>query len=168
MATTSVVEATKTGCGRVQCGGRGRGRQTSRTSTAYNRPSFIGREPTLKHDIFDYQEAQQAQKYRDNIEAHKIYVGRKHTKYTADLVSSLDTLTLNIPAELAVLMEASPTPGALKNGSWTTGKERNNRKYSKTFWPASMHWSGVNAPWYYMINYKHTQPSLPLNNTKTD
>ena len=110
---TSVVEATKTGRGRVQRGGRGRGRQTSRTSTAYNRPSFIGREPTLKHDIFDYQEAQQAQKYRDNIEALKIYVGRKHTKYTADLVSSLDTLTLKIPAELAVLTETTPTPGAL-------------------------------------------------------
>ena len=111
--TTSVMEATKTGRGRVQRSGRGCGRQTSRTS-AYNRPSFIGCEPTLKHDIFDYQEAQQAQKYRDNIEALKIYVGRKHTKYTADLVSSLDTLTLNIPAELAVLTETTPTPGALK------------------------------------------------------
>ena len=86
-APTSVVEATKTGRGRGQCLGRCRGRQTSQTSTTYNRPSFIGRKPTLKHDIFDYQEAQQAQKYRDNIEALKIYVGRKHTKYTADLVS---------------------------------------------------------------------------------
>ena len=108
------MEATKAGCGRGQRGGQGRGWQINRTSTAYNRPSFIGREPTLKHDIFDYQEAQQAQKYRDNIEALKIYVGRKHTKYTADLVSSLDTLTLSIPEELAVLTEASPTPGALK------------------------------------------------------
>ena len=35
-------------------------------------------------------------------------------KYTADLVSSLDTLTLSILEELAVLTEASPTPGALK------------------------------------------------------
>ena len=35
-------------------------------------------------------------------------------KYTADLVSSLDTLTLNIPVELAVLMETTPTPSALK------------------------------------------------------
>ena len=38
-------------------------------------------------------------------------------KYTAELVSSLDTLTLNIPEELAVLTETSPTPGALKNGN---------------------------------------------------
>ena len=73
--TISAVEATKAGCGRGQCGGRGHGRQINRTSTVYNRPSFIGREPTLKHDIFDYQEAQQAQKYRDNLEALKIYVG---------------------------------------------------------------------------------------------
>ena len=80
-----------------------------------SRPSFIGREPTLKHDIFNYQETQQAQKYRDNIETLKIYVGRKHTKYTAELVSSLDTLTFSIPEELAVLTETSPTPGALKN-----------------------------------------------------
>ena len=168
MSTTSVVEATKTGCGRVQCGGRGCGRQTSRTSTAYNRPSFIGCEPTLKHDIFDYQEAQQAQKYQDNIEALKVYVGRKHMKYTADLVSSLDTLTLNIPVELAVLTETTPTPGALKNGNWTTRKERNNGKYTKISWPASMHWSGVNALWYYVINYDHTHPLLPLNNNKMD
>ena len=54
--TTSAVESTKAGCGRGQCGGRGRGRQAGRTPTPYNRPSFIGREPTLKHDIFDYQE----------------------------------------------------------------------------------------------------------------
>ena len=112
--TTSAVEATKTGRGRGQRSGRGCGRQISRTSTTYNRPSFIGREPILKHDIFDYQETQQAQKYQDNIEALKIYVGRKCTKYTADLVSSLDTLTLSILEELAVLTEASPTPGALK------------------------------------------------------
>ena len=130
---TSAVEATKAGRRRGQRGGWGSGRQYNRTSTAYNRSSFIGREPTLKHDIFDYQEAQQAQKYRDSIEALKVYVGRKHTRHTADLASSLDTLTLSIPEELAVLMEASPTPGALKNGSWTTRKERNNEKSSKTF-----------------------------------
>ena len=112
--TKSAVEATKAGHGRGQRGGRGCGWQINQTSTSYNRSLFIGREPTLKHDIFNYQDAQQAQKYRDNIEALKIYVGRKHTKYTADLVSSLDTLTLSIPEELAVLTEASPTPGALK------------------------------------------------------
>ena len=129
-ATTSDVESTKAGRGRGQHGGRGRGRQTGRTPTPYNRPSFIGREPTLKHDIFDYQETQQAQKYRDNIEVLKIYVGRKHTKYTAELVSSLDTLALDIPEELAVMTEASPTPGALKNGNWITRKEKNNERYS--------------------------------------
>ena len=101
-ATTNAVESTKGGCGRGQRGGRGRGRHTGRTPAPYSRPSFIGREPTLKHDIFDYQETQQAQKYRDNIEAIKIYIGRKHTKYTAELVSSLDTLNLDILEELAV------------------------------------------------------------------
>ena len=130
--TTNTVESSKAGRGRGQHGGRGRGRQASRTPAPYSRPSFIGREPTLKHDIFDYQETQQAQKYRDNIEALKIYIGRKHTQYTAELVSSLDTLTLSIPEELAVLTETSPTPGALKNGSWITRKERNNEKYSTT------------------------------------
>ena len=116
-AATSVVEPTKPGHGRGQRGGRGQGHQTTRTPAPYSRPSFIRHEPTLKHDIFNYQEAQQAQKYRDNIEALKIYVGQKHTKYTAKLVSSLDTLTLNIPEELAVLTETSPTPGAQKNGN---------------------------------------------------
>ena len=116
-AATSAVESTKSGYGQGQHGGRGRGRQTTRTPAPYSRPSFIGRKPTLKHGIFDYQEAQQAQKYQDNIEALKIYVGRKHTKYTAELVSSLDTLTLNIPEELVVLTETSPTLGALKNGN---------------------------------------------------
>ena len=111
-ATTSAADSTKAGRGQGQCGGRGRGCQAGRTPTQYNRPSFIGREPTLKHDIFVYQETQQAQKYRENLEALKIYVGRKHTKYTAELVSSLDTLTLDIPEELAVLTKASPTPGA--------------------------------------------------------
>ena len=53
-------------------------------------------------------------------------------KYTAELVSSLDTLTLSIPEELAILTETSPTPGALKNGNWITRKERNNEKYSTT------------------------------------
>ena len=52
-----------------------RGSQASRTPAPYSRPSFIRHEPTLKHDIFDYQETQQAQKYRDNIEALKIYIG---------------------------------------------------------------------------------------------
>ena len=72
---TSVTEGHKTGRGRGQRGGRGRGRQNSRTLTTYSKSSFTGREPTLKHDIFDYQETQQAQKYCDNIEALKIYVG---------------------------------------------------------------------------------------------
>ena len=61
--TTNTVEYSKAGRGRGQCGGHGRGRQASRTPAPYSRPSFIGREPTLKHDIFDYQETQQAQKY---------------------------------------------------------------------------------------------------------
>ena len=131
MAATSAMESTKAGWGRGQRGGRGRRRQASHTPTPYSRPSFIGCEPTLKHDIFEYQETQQAQKYRDNIEALKIYIGRKHMKYTAELVSSLDTLTLSIPEELAILTETSPTPGALKNGNWTTRKGRNNEKHSK-------------------------------------
>ena len=131
MVATSAMESTKAGRRRGQRGGRSRGCQTSHTPAPYSRPSFIGREPTLKHDIFDYQETQQAQKYRDNIEALKIYIGRKHTKYTAKLVTSLDTLTLSILEELAVLTESSPTPGALKNGSWTTRKGRNNEKHSK-------------------------------------
>ena len=122
--TTSAVESTKAGCGRGQRVSRGRGWQVSRTSTPYSRPSFIGREPTLKHDIFDYQETQQAQKYRDNSEALKIYIGRKHTKYTAELVSSLDTLTLSIPEELAVLTETSPTLGALKKWELDSKKKR--------------------------------------------
>ena len=46
-ATTSAVDATKAGRGRGQRGGRGRGRQVGRTPTPYNRPSFIGSEPTL-------------------------------------------------------------------------------------------------------------------------
>ena len=138
-ATTSAVESTKGGRGRGQRSGRGRGRHTGRAPAPYSRPSFIGREPTLKHDIFDYQETQQAQKYRDNIEAIKIYIGRKHTKYTAELVSSLDTLTLDIPEELAVLSGEAPTPGALKNGSWITRKEKNNEKYTIISWQASTH-----------------------------
>ena len=97
--TTNAVESSKAGCGQGRHGGHGQGRQASRTLAPYSRPSLIGCEPTLKHDIFDYQETQQAQKYRDNIEALKIYIGRKHMKYTAELVSSLDTLTLSIPEE---------------------------------------------------------------------
>ena len=79
-ATTSAVESMKAGRGWGQRGGRGRGHQAGWTPTPYNRPSFIGQEPTLKHDIFDYQEMQQAQKYRDNIEAlktHKIHCGTR-------------------------------------------------------------------------------------------
>ena len=63
MAATSAVESTKAGCGRGQHGGRGQGCQTTRTPAPYSRPSFIGRQPTLKHDIFNYQETQQAQRY---------------------------------------------------------------------------------------------------------
>ena len=69
------MESSKAGRGRGQRGGRGRGRQTNLTTAPYSRPSFIGREPTLKHDIFNYQETQQAQKYRDNIKALRIYIG---------------------------------------------------------------------------------------------
>ena len=136
MAATSAVESTKAGCGRGQRGGCGQGRQTTRTPALYSRPSFIEREPTLKHDIFDYQETQQAQKYRDNIKALKIYAGRKHTKYTAELVRSLDTLTLSIPEELAVLTETSPTPGALKMGiglQEKRGTMRNIPKFPSQF-----------------------------------
>ena len=115
-ATTNAVESSKAGHGRGQCGVCGRGRQASQTPAPYSRPSFIGGEPTLKHDIFDYQETQQARKYRDNIEVLKIYIGQKHRKYTAELVSSLDTLTLSIPEELALLTETSPSLGALKMG----------------------------------------------------
>ena len=138
-ATTSAVESTKGGCGRGQRGGRGRGRHTGHAPAPYSRPSFIGQEPTLKHDILNYQETQQAQKYRDNIEALKIYIGRKHTKDTVELVSSLDTLTLDIQEELAELSGETPTPGALKNGSWITRKEKNNEKYTIISWQASMH-----------------------------
>ena len=127
------MESTKAGHGQGQCGGRGRGRQAGRTPTLYNRPSFIGQEPTLKHDIFDYQETQQAQKYRDNIEALKIYIGRMHTKYTAELVSSLDTLTLDIPEELAVLSKASPTPGALKKWELDYKKREEQREIFHNF-----------------------------------
>ena len=81
-ATTSAVESTKGGRGRGQRSGRGRGRHTGRAPAPYSRPSFIGREPTLKHDIFDYQETQQAQKYRDNIEAIKIYILDENTQNT--------------------------------------------------------------------------------------
>ena len=62
-ATTNTVESMKAGRGWGHCGSRGRGCQAGRTPTSYSRPSFIGQEPTLKHDIFDYQETQQAQKY---------------------------------------------------------------------------------------------------------
>ena len=132
-ATTSAVELTKGGRGRGQRGGHGRGSHAGHTPAPYNRPSFIGREPTLKHDIFDYQETQQAQKYRDNIEALKIYIGRKHTKYTAELVSSLDTLTLDIPEELAVLTEATPTPGALKKWELDYKKREEQREIFHNF-----------------------------------
>ena len=137
--SSSTVESSKGGRGRGQRGGRGRGRPTGRVPAPYNRPSFIGREPTLKHDVFDYQETQQAQNYRDNIEALKIYIGQKHTKYTAELVSSLDTLNLDIPEELAELTVETPTPGALKNGSWTIRNEKNNARYTIIFWQASTH-----------------------------
>ena len=132
-ATTSAVESMKAGRGRGQRGGRGRGRQAGSTPTPYNRPSFIGREPTLKHDIFDYQETQQAQKYRDNVEALKIYIGRKHTKYTVELVSSLDTLTLYIPEELAILTKTSPTPGALKKWELDYKKREEQREIFHNF-----------------------------------
>ena len=133
MVATSAMESTKAGRGRGQRGGRGQGRQVNRTTALYSRPSFIGCEPTLKHDIFNYQETQQAQKYRDNIEALKIHIGRKHTKYTAKLVSSLDTLTLSILEELAVLTEASPTPGALKKWELDYKKREEQREIFQNF-----------------------------------
>ena len=131
--TTSAAEGHRAGRGREQRGGRGRRRQNSRTLTTHSKSSFTGREPTLKHDIFDYQDTQQAQKYRDNIEALKIYVGRKHTKYTAELVSSLDALTLEIPAEWPVLTEASPTPGTLKKWEMDYKKREEQREIYQNF-----------------------------------
>ena len=53
-ASSNTVESSKGGRGRGQRGGRGRGRHTGRAPAPYNRPSFIGREPTLKHNVFDY------------------------------------------------------------------------------------------------------------------
>ena len=132
-ASSNTVELSKGGRGRGQHGGRGRGCHTGRAPTPYNRPSFIGREPTLKHDVFDYQETQQAQKYRDNIEALKIYIGRKHTKYTAELVSSLDTLTLDIPEELDELTVETPTPGALKKWELDYKKQEEQREIYHNF-----------------------------------
>ena len=132
-ATTSAVESTKGGRGRGQRSGCSQGRHMGRAPAPYSRPSFIGREPTLKHDIFDYQETQQAQKYRDNIEAIKIYIGRKHTKYTAELVSSLDTLTLDIPEELAVLSGEAPTLGALKKWELDYKKREEQREIYHNF-----------------------------------
>ena len=61
--TTNTVESTKAGRGQGHRGNRGRGRLAGRTPTLYSRPSFIRQEPTLKHDIFDYQETQKTQKY---------------------------------------------------------------------------------------------------------
>ena len=60
---TSAVESIKAGRIRGQRGGRSRGHQAGQTTALYSRPSFIGHEPALKHDIFDYLETQQAQKY---------------------------------------------------------------------------------------------------------
>ena len=131
--TISTAEGHKAGRGRGQHGGRGRGRQNSRSLTTHNKSSFTSREPTLKHDIFDYQETQQAQKYRDNIEALKIYIGQKHTKYTAELVSSLDALTLDIPEEWPILTAATPTPGALKKWELDYKKREEQREIYQNF-----------------------------------
>lgn len=60
----------------------GRGKSNNETTNT----SFVGREPTMKHDIFDYQPNKQAQKYQDNLEALKIYIGRQYNKYTAELI----------------------------------------------------------------------------------
>ena len=57
-------------------------------------------------------------------------------KYTAELISSSDTLTLSIPEELAVLTETSPTPGALKMGirlQEKRGTTRNIPKFPSQF-----------------------------------
>ena len=63
----------------------------------------------------------------------KIYIGQKHTKYTAELVSSLDTLTLNIPEELAVQTQTSPTPGALKKWELDYKKREEQREIFQNF-----------------------------------
>ena len=85
-------------------GGRGRGRSTNRNTTT-TRNNIIGNEPSLKHHVFDYQEAQPAQKYRENIEALKIYIGKNYHKHTAALMASLNTLELPIPNTLDELQE---------------------------------------------------------------
>ena len=85
-------------------GGRGRGRNTNRNTTM-TRNNIIGNEPSLKHHVFDYQEAQPAQKYQENIEALKIYIGKNYHKHTAALMASLNTLELPIPNTLDELQE---------------------------------------------------------------
>lgn len=68
----------------------------------------------LKNDIFDYQTNKQAQKYQDNLEAIKIYISKQYHKYTAELINSIDSLQLDIPAEYADLTDKEPTVAALK------------------------------------------------------
>ena len=63
----------------------------------------------------------------------KIYIGRKHTKYTAELVSSLDTLTLSIQEELAILTETSRTLGALKKWELDYKKREEQREIFQNF-----------------------------------
>ena len=65
-------------------------------------------------------------------------MGRKYTKYTAELVSSLDTLTLSIPEELVVLTETSPTPGALRKWELDYKKREEQRETFQNF-PASFY-----------------------------
>ena len=87
-ATTSAEESTKAGRGRGQRGVSGRGRQAGHTPTPYNRPSFIGREPTLKHDIFDYQETQQAQNIETTSKRSR-YILEENTQNTLRNSSAL-------------------------------------------------------------------------------
>ena len=122
----------------------------------------------LKHDVFDYQETQQAQKYRDNIEALKIYIRRKHTKYTAELVSLLDTLTLDIPEELAELTVETPTPGALKKWELDYKKREEQREIYHNFLASFYALIWGNVPWCYAISYDHMSTFTTWSSNKTD
>lgn len=112
-ATNSSNNSNNTGRSTTRAG-RGRNRQGNRNAGGNTQSTFIGREPLLKYDVFDYVDSHQAKKYRDNIEALKIYVGKHYPKYTAALVSSLDSLSLEVPEEFPMLDEKEATTTKLK------------------------------------------------------
>ena len=61
------------------------------------------------------------------------YILDVNTRNTLELVSSLDTLTLTIPEELAMLTETSPTPGALKKWELDYKKREEQREIFHNF-----------------------------------